>query len=72
MVLSAIIEREGIKCETEDVEKVIQENAAKAGKEVDDYKKEMKNDEFDYIINQILSDKLLALLQQVNNLVYDK
>ena len=72
MVLSAIIEREGIKLEKEDVENAIQDKAAKAGKDVEDYKKEMKNDEFDYIVNQILSDKLLARLAELNNLVYDK
>lgn len=72
MVLSAIIEREGIKLDKEDVEKAIGDNASKSGKSVDEYKSEMKNDEFDYIVNQILSDKLLTRLAELNNLVYDK
>lgn len=72
MVLSAIIEREEIKLEEADVEGAVADNAAKAGKSVDEYKKEMKSDEYDYIINHVLSDKLIARLLELNTIVYDK
>jgi len=69
MILSAVIEAEGLKIEEDEAEAKIAENAAKAGKEVDEYKKEVKADELDYIYNELLSNKLVARLKELNKAV---
>ena len=66
LILSDVITAEGIKLEENEADAAIAENAEKAGKSVEDYKKEMKGDELDYIFNQILSNKLIARLKELN------
>ncbi|MBQ7652885.1 MAG: trigger factor [Clostridia bacterium] len=69
MILTAVIEAEGIKIEEEEAEAKIKENAEKAGKELEEYRKEMKGDELDYIYNQLLSDKLVSRLKELNKAI---
>ena len=69
MILSAVIEAEEIKIDEAESEAKIAENAQKAGKEIEEYRKEMKNDELDYIYNQLISDKLIARLKELNKAI---
>lgn len=69
LVLTEIVKAEGLNVSPEEMDARIQEDAEKAGKEVDAYKQEMKREEFDYLYNTMLSDKLVDYLLSVNKLV---
>lgn len=70
MILSAIVEAEDIKVEDNEIEDKIKSNAEKAGKDLDEYRKEIKPDEAQYIYSQIISEKLIARLVELNKIVY--
>lgn len=66
LVMEAIILAENIELKDEDMDAKFQELAEKAGKSVEDFKKEMKREQIDYLVNQIVSDKLMATLKELN------
>ncbi len=68
LVLTEVVKAEGLKVTPEEMENKIADAAAKAGKDVDEYKKSMQRDEFDYMYNTMLSDKLIDLLTEVNTI----
>lgn len=70
MILSAIVEAEDIKVEENEVEDRIKANAEKAGKDIEDYRKEVNAREAQYIYSQIISEKLIARLEELNKIVY--
>lgn len=70
LILSAIIEAEDIKVEEGEVEDKIKANAEKAGKDVEEYHKEVDSQEVQYILSQILTEKLIARLVELNKIVY--
>lgn len=70
MILSAIIEAENIKVEGNEVEDRIKANAEKAGKDIEEYRKEVDGREAQYIYTQIISEKLIARLVELNKIVY--
>lgn len=68
-ILSQILKDAEIKVSTEELDARIAKDTEKVGKEVDEYKKEMKSEELDYLYNSMLSDKLVDFLSSVNNFV---
>ena len=51
------------------MEAKIAENAEKAGKEVEEYRKQVDQKEYEYLYNSMLSDKLIDFLTSVNTFV---
>ncbi|HRU84516.1 MAG TPA: trigger factor, partial [Eubacteriales bacterium] len=66
LVLEAIIKKEGIEPASEEIEAKIAEYAKSSGKTVEEYRKKVSGREFEYIANQVLSDKLMAFLKANN------
>lgn len=68
LVIEAIIEKEEIKAEDEDVEKRVEEMATVQGKPVPDIKKNMNARQLDYIKNEIIIKKFFELLKNSNTI----
>ena len=67
LVLEAIIKAENITPDVEAVNKKIEEMANEQKKSVDEYKKTMDERYFNCLINQILSDALMAKLKELKS-----
>lgn len=72
IILSAIAEKEGVKIEDSDIEADILEKANKVNKTVEEYKSEMNNEEYTYIVNSIYTKKVVELLKGLNTIIIDK
>ena len=68
LVIEAIIEKEEIKAEDEEVEKRVEEMATAQGKPVPDIKKNMGARQLDYIKNEIIIKKFFDLLKTANTI----
>ncbi len=65
-VLEAIIKAENVVPDTDAVNKKIEEMAKEQKKSADDYKKTMDQRYLNYLLNQSLSDALMAKLKELN------
>lgn len=66
LVMEEIVKREELKFEEEELEAKIAEYAARYNQPVDDFKKRVGRDFYDHIANQVLSEKLMAMLKAEN------
>ena len=68
LVLSELVKAENIKAEDSDVDAKIAELAEKMKKTAEELKKTMTPNQRDVIVNNIVSDKVIKLLKEKNNL----
>ncbi|MBO5344899.1 MAG: trigger factor [Clostridia bacterium] len=68
LVLSELVKTENIKAEEADIDAKIAELAEKMKKTADELKKTMSASQRDVIINNIVSDKVIKLLKEKNNI----
>lgn len=68
LVLSELVKKEGIKAEESEVEEKIKELAEKMKKTVDELKKTMTESQKEVIENNIISEKVIKLLKDKNNI----
>lgn len=66
LVMEAIVKAEELKFEEKDIDEKLADMAARANQDVETFKKGLGREHFDYLANQILSDKLMAMLKQEN------
>ena len=66
LVMEAIIKAENIDATEAEVDAKLEEIAKNANKTLEEYKKNVGNDEMNYIKNQIVTDKLLKFLKDNN------
>ena len=67
-IMNYIIEKENIQVTQADFDAAIEVRAAAAGKKAGDYRRNMKQDEADYILNTLMTDKIIKFLSDNNNL----
>ena len=67
-IMNMIIEKENLQVTQADFDAAIEVRAASAGKKVGDYRRTMTQDEADYILNTLMSDKLIKFLSDHNNI----
>ena len=68
LVLEAVMEKEGIKLEREELEKAIADHAKFNGMEVEEFKKTVHDHYLNDIANNLLIGKLFDFLKKNNNL----
>ena len=68
MVLSELIKREGIKVEESDIDAKVEEISAQMKKSAKEVKKTMKNSQREVVENNILTEKVIKLLKEKNNI----
>lgn len=66
LVMEAVVEKEDIKISDEEIEAKIAQIAEENSMTVDEYRKHLNRDEMSYVINSVLSQKLIALLIECN------
>ncbi|MBO5654930.1 MAG: hypothetical protein J6S32_02735, partial [Clostridia bacterium] len=69
LVMEQIVRTEDLKFSDEEIDAKLSKMASDAGKDLDTYRKALRKEQIDYIVNQILSDKLMALLKKENSAV---
>ena len=69
LVLEAIIKKENLDVSEEDLNSKLEETAKKYGKTLEEFKKNMNENNIAYIKNDLLMDKLVAFLTKNNELV---
>lgn len=67
-IMNYIVEKENIQVTQADFDAAIEVRAASAGKKAGDYRRNMKQEEADYILNTLMTDKLLKFLSDNNNI----
>ena len=67
-IMNYIVEKEKIQVTQADFDAAIEVRAASAGKKAGDYRRNMKQDEADYILNTLMTDKLIKFLSDNNNI----
>ena len=67
-IMNYIVEKENIQVTQADFDAAIEVRAAAAGKKAGDYRRNMKQDEADYILNTLMTDKLIKFLSDNNNI----
>ena len=67
-IMTYIIEKENLQVTQEDFNRAIEVRAASAGKKAGEYRRNMKQEEADYILNTLLTDKLVKFLSDHNNI----
>lgn len=72
LVMSAIIKAEGIESTEEEIDAKIAEFAKGANKSVEDFKKEITEQQINYIVNDVVMDKLFDFLKKSNKLINTK
>ena len=68
LVLSELVKKEGIKAEESEIEDKIKELAEKMKKTIDELKKTMTESQKEVIENNIISEKVIKLLKEKNNI----
>jgi trigger factor len=68
LVLEEIIKKEGIVASPEEMDKKLEEVAGRMNKKVDELKKTMTKNQESMIRNNIVSEKVIALLKSLNNI----
>ena len=66
LVMEEIVKVEELKFEDEELNAKLAEMAERAGQDVDTFKKGLGKEHYDYLANQILSDKLMDMLRGAN------
>ena len=66
LVMEEIVKREEMKFEQDELDAKVAEMAERAGQDVETFKKGLGREHYDYLANQILSDKLMAMLREEN------
>ena len=66
LVMEEIVKAEELKFEDEELNAKLAEMAERAGQDVDTFKKGLGKEHYDYLANQILSDKLMDMLRGAN------
>lgn len=66
LVMEQIVKQEELKFEEKDIDDKLAEMAERSGQDVDTFKKGLGKEHFDYLANQILSDKLINMLKDAN------
>lgn len=72
LVMNAIIKAESIEATEEEINAKIAEFAKGAGKTVDEFKKDITEQQINYIVNDVVMDKLFDFLKKSNKLVKTK
>jgi len=67
LTLEAIFKTEDLKVEDKEIEAKMAEYAEAAGQDLDTVKKQLKQEQLTYFLNQILSDKLMAFIKENNS-----
>ena len=68
-IMNYIVEKENIQVTQADFDAAVEVRAAYAGKKVGEYRRSMKQDEADYILNTLMTDKVMKILSEKNKLV---
>ena len=66
-IMNFIVEKENIQVTQADFDAAIEVRAASAGKKAGDYRRNMSQDEADYILNTLMTDKIVKFLSDNNN-----
>lgn len=66
LVMEQIVKQEELKFEEKDIDDKLAEMAERSGQDVDTFKKGLGKEHFDYLANQILSEKLINMLKDSN------
>lgn len=66
LVMEQIVKAEDLKFEDAEVDAKLERMAADYGKTLEEYRKSLGREQLDYIVNQILSEKLMTLLKEQN------
>lgn len=66
LVMEEIVKREEMKFEQDELDAKVAEMAERSGQDVETFKKGLGREHYDYLANQILSDKLMAMLREAN------
>ena len=66
LVMEAIVKAEDLKVEDKEIDAKLAEMAEKAGQDLETYKKKVKREQIDYVVNSVLSEKLLGRLKELN------
>jgi len=69
LVMEAIIKTEGLQPDASKIEERIAAFAEDAKKSVEQYKQDMRREEFDYIANEVLTDTLMEFLKNNNTFI---
>ena len=67
-IMTFIIEKENLQVTQADFDAAVEVRAASAGKKVGEYRRAMKSEEADYILNTLMTDKLIKFLSDNNNI----
>ena len=67
-IMNYIVEKENIQVTQADFDAAIEVRAASAGKKAGDYRRNMSQDEADYILNTLMTDKIIKFLSDNNNI----
>lgn len=67
-IMTYIVEKENLQVTQADFDAAIEIRAASAGKKAGDYRRNMTQDEADYILNTLMTDKLIKFLSDNNNI----
>ena len=67
-IMTYIVEKENLQVTQADFDAAIEVRAASAGKKAGEYRRNMKQDEADYILNTLMTDKLIKFLSDNNNI----
>ena len=66
LVMEAVVKAEELKFEDKELDEKIANMAARSGQDVETFKKGLGKEHFEYLANQVLSDKLMSLLKAEN------
>ena len=66
LVMEAVIEKENLQISDEDIDAKIAEMAESNSMTAEEYRKSLTHEDFEYIINSVMSAKLIALLRECN------
>ena len=74
LVMEAIVKAEKMEVLQEEIDEKINKAAEEAHMTADEFKKTVQREQIDYLVNQILSNKLIAFLKENNtaNVTYEK
>ncbi len=67
-IMNHIVEKENLQVTQADFDAAIEVRAASAGKKAGDYRRNLSQDEADYILNTLMTDKIIKFLSDNNNI----
>ncbi len=66
LVMEKIVKVEDLQFSDSEIDEKLAKAAEESGKSLEDFKKTLRKEQIDYLVNQILSDKLMATLKEAN------